>query len=44
MAREAEKRYARSNQNYVYGNAAPKIDIRREMEDESRIPRVSQTT
>ena len=44
MAREAEKRYARSNQNYVYGNAAPKIDIRREMEDDRHIHRVSQTT
>ena len=44
MAREAEKRYARSNQNYVYGNAAPKIDIRREMEDGRHIHRVSQTT
>ena len=44
MAREAEKYYTGRNQGYVYGNAAPKIDIRREMEEERRIHRVSQTT
>ena len=38
MAREMERNY-----NYVYGSTAPKVDIRREMEDE-RIHRVSQTT
>ncbi|MCR4599152.1 MAG: cell division protein FtsL [Acetatifactor sp.] len=37
--------YQNSRQdNYVYGSAAPKIDIRREVEDESRIRRASQTT
>ena len=44
MAREAERQYARRNQNYVYGSAAPRIDIRREMEEDTRIRRVSQTT
>ncbi len=44
MARDMERGYARRNQNYVYGSAAPKVDIRREMEDERRGLRVSQTT
>lgn len=43
MAREMERNYARRNQNYVYGSAAPKVDIRREVENE-RIHRVSQAT
>lgn len=32
------------NNHYVYGSAAPKVDIRRQMEEETRIHRVSQTT
>lgn len=43
MARVMGNENTRRNQNYVYGSTAPKVDIRREMEEE-RIHRVSQTT
>ena len=42
MAREMRDYGARRNQNYVHGSAAPKIDIRREVE-ERELRRVSQT-
>ena len=43
MANETMRRSNVRQNNYVYGSAAPKIDIRREME-ETPIRRVSQTT
>ena len=43
MANETMRRSSVRQNNYVYGSAAPKIDIRREME-ETPIRRVSQTT
>lgn len=44
MAQEMRRDYVRRNQGYVYGSAAPKVDIRREIEEEKRIHHVSQAT
>ena len=43
MARNYGRQYDERNHGYVYGSAAPKVDIRREMENE-RLHRVSQAT
>ncbi|MBE5862750.1 MAG: cell division protein FtsL [Lachnospiraceae bacterium] len=43
MVKETNRRQV-ARQQYVYGSAAPKVDIRREMEEERRVHRVSQTT
>ena len=43
MAKEMN-RSQMARQQYVHGSAAPKVDIRREMEEERRIHRVSQAT
>lgn len=43
MANETRRRQTGRQDHYVYGSAAPKIDIRREMEDARRV-HVSQAT
>ncbi len=43
MAREMNRSHM-ARQQYVHGSAAPKIDIRREMEEGRQIHRVSQAT
>lgn len=45
MAQEARRNTTRRNRNYIYGSAAPKVDIRREMEEETkRVHHVSHET